>query len=212
MIYFPTELIFGAGVWLIWLALVSDPARSTAGVVRATLLLGAVMAFTHPALALMGLFFVAAGLALPLFGQRLPTRSLAAVAVLSVALLAFYLAAAHWLPPTNPTDGASQETNRFAYRLSNTSKSIRELTRDGKAILLDNALIETGVKINLPIPKNLRSQGDPGAYIVQARGLIAARFRALQMRLRGHHRENGYGSRFDMRGKTEPVRQQSAQH
>ena len=115
MIYFPTELIFGVGVWLIWLALVSDPARSTTGVVLATLLLGAVMAFTHPALALMGLFFVAAGLALRLFGQRVPTRTVVAVAVLSVALLAFYLAAARWLPPTNPTDGASQEANRFAY-------------------------------------------------------------------------------------------------
>ena len=114
MIYFPAELIFGIGVWLIWLALVSDHARSTAGVVLATLLLGAVMAFTHPALALMGLFFVAAGLALPLFGQRLPTRSLVAVATLSVALLAFYLPA-RWLPPTNPTDGASQVANRFAY-------------------------------------------------------------------------------------------------
>jgi hypothetical protein len=115
MIYFPAELIFGIGVWLIWLALVSNQARSTVGVVLATLLLGAVMAFTHPALALMGLFFVAAGLALPLFGQRLPTRSLVAVAALSVALLAFYLAAARWLPPTNPTDGASQVANRFAY-------------------------------------------------------------------------------------------------
>jgi hypothetical protein len=115
MIYFPAELIFGIGLWLIWLAMVSDPVRSTAGVVLATLLLGAVMAFTHPALALMGLFFVAAGLALPLFGQRLPTRSLVAVAALSVALLAFYLAAARWLPPTNPTDGASQVANRFAY-------------------------------------------------------------------------------------------------
>jgi hypothetical protein len=115
MIYFPTELIFGVGVWLIWLALVSDPARSTAGVVLATLLLGPVMAFSHPSLALMGLLFVAAGFALPLFGQRLPTRTLVAVAVLSVALLLFYLTAARWLPPTNPTDGASQEANRFAY-------------------------------------------------------------------------------------------------
>src|SRR5580704_3023753 len=115
MIYFPTELIFGVGLWLIWLALVSDPARTTAGVVQATLLLGAVMAFTHPALALMGLFFVAAGLALRLFGQRVPTRTVVAVAVLSVALLAFYLAAARWLPPTNPTDGASRQANRLAY-------------------------------------------------------------------------------------------------
>jgi membrane protein implicated in regulation of membrane protease activity len=60
------------------------------------------------------MFFVAAGLAMPLFGQRLPTRNLVAVAVLSVTLLAFYLAAARWLPPTNSTDGASQEANRFA--------------------------------------------------------------------------------------------------
>jgi hypothetical protein len=115
MIHFPTELIFGVGLWLIWLALLSDPARSMAGVALATLLLGAAMAFSHPALALMGLFFVAAGLALPLFGQRLPTRTLFAVAALSVAMLAFYLAAARWLPPTNPTDGAAQEANRFAY-------------------------------------------------------------------------------------------------
>ena len=115
MIYFPAELIFGIGVWLIWLALVSDPARSIGSVALATLLLGAVMAFSHPALALMGFFFVAAGLALPLLGQHLPTRILVAVAVLSIAFLAFYLASAHWLPPTNPTDGASQATNRFAY-------------------------------------------------------------------------------------------------
>lgn len=115
MIYFPTELIFGVGLWLIWLALVSDPERSTAGVVLATLLLGAFIAFTHPALAMMGFFFVAAGLALPLFGQRLPIRTLVAVAVLSIALLVFYLAAARWLPPTNPTDGVSQAANRFAY-------------------------------------------------------------------------------------------------
>ena len=113
--YFPTELIFGVGLWLIWLALVSDAARSTSGIVLATALLGGVIAFTHPALALMGLFFVAAGLALPLFGQRLPIRTLVAVAVLSMALLVFYLAAARWLPPTNPTDGEAQTANRFAY-------------------------------------------------------------------------------------------------
>ena len=46
MVYFPTELIFGVGVWLVWLALVSDPARSIASVALATLLLGAVMAFS----------------------------------------------------------------------------------------------------------------------------------------------------------------------
>lgn len=115
MLHFPTELIFGVGVWLIWLALVTDPARSTRGIVQATLLLGAVMVFTHPALALMGLLFVIAGPALPLFGRRLPMRILMAVAVLSVAILAVYFAGAYWLPPPNPTDGASHAANRFAY-------------------------------------------------------------------------------------------------
>jgi hypothetical protein len=115
MLYFPTELIFGLGVWLIWLALVSDPARSTAGIVVATLLLGGIMIFTHPALALMRLLFVIAGLALPILGQRLPLQTLMAVAVPPVAILMAYFAEAHWFPPTNPTDGASHEANRFAY-------------------------------------------------------------------------------------------------
>ena len=114
-IYFPTELIVGMGVWMIWLALVSDAARSTAGVALATLLLGTVTAFIHPALALMGVLFVVAGLVLFMFGQRLPMRTLAAVAVLSVAILAVHFAMDHWLPPVNPTDGASHGANRLAY-------------------------------------------------------------------------------------------------
>ena len=61
LMYFPSELIVGIGLWLIWLALVSDPARSTRGVGLATLLLGAAMAFTHPTLALMSLLYVAFG-------------------------------------------------------------------------------------------------------------------------------------------------------
>ncbi|HEX3857718.1 MAG TPA: LamG-like jellyroll fold domain-containing protein [Verrucomicrobiae bacterium] len=73
---------------------------------------------------------------------------------------------------------ASAKTNQFPYRLSNTKKSIGELTGDRRAILLENALIDTGVKLNLAIPKNLQAQGDPGAYIVQARGPIDAAFRA----------------------------------
>jgi subtilisin-like proprotein convertase family protein len=77
------------------------------------------------------------------------------------------------------TVAASVKTNPFAYRLTNTAKTIGELTRDDKAILLDNALIETGGKINLSIPKHLQSQGDPGSYIVQARGPIDNAFRAM---------------------------------
>jgi len=115
MIYFPSELIFGLGVWMIWLALVSDPTRPTRSVVLVTLLLGAVMALSHAALALMGLLFVAAGLALPLVGRRLPARTLLAVGLLSLGLLAAHFAMLEWLPARNPTDGASLATHRLAY-------------------------------------------------------------------------------------------------
>jgi len=115
MIYFPSELVFGLGVWMIWLARVSDLTRSVRSVVLITLLLGAVMALSHAALALMGLLFVAAGLALPLIGRRLPTRTLLAVGFLSAGLLAAHFAMLEWLPAPNPTDGASFAANRLAY-------------------------------------------------------------------------------------------------
>jgi len=70
-------------------------------------------------------------------------------------------------------------TNPFAYRLSNTEKSIGELENDHHAILLENALIDTRAKLDFSIPKNLESQGDPGAYMVQANGPISAAFRAM---------------------------------
>jgi hypothetical protein len=42
-------------------------------------------------------------------------RTLFSVALLSVAILAVHFAMEHWLPPVNPTDGASHEANRLAY-------------------------------------------------------------------------------------------------
>jgi subtilisin-like proprotein convertase family protein len=74
---------------------------------------------------------------------------------------------------------AAAKTNKFAYRLCNTSKSIGELMSDRKAILLENAFIDTGAPLNLAIPKKLQAQGDPGAYIIQARGPIDNTFRAI---------------------------------
>src|SRR5208283_4251117 len=70
-------------------------------------------------------------------------------------------------------------TNKFAFRLANTAKTIGQLAGDRHAILLENALIDTASPLNLGIPKNLRAQGDPGAYIVQARGPIDNAFRAM---------------------------------
>jgi subtilisin-like proprotein convertase family protein len=73
----------------------------------------------------------------------------------------------------------SAKTNQFAYRLSNTSKTIGQLAGDRHAILLENALIDSSQPLNFSIPKNLQSPGDPGAYIVQARGPIDNAFRAM---------------------------------
>jgi subtilisin-like proprotein convertase family protein len=70
------------------------------------------------------------------------------------------------------------KTNEFAYRLTNTQKSLGQLMSDPHAILLENALLDTRVALNLSIPKNLQAKGDPGAYIVQANGPINNSFRA----------------------------------
>ena len=87
----------------------------------------------------------------------------------------------HGVINTNVTQISLAEwnTNRFAGRLSNTTKPIGQLVNDSHAILLENALIDTSLPLNFVFPKNLQPQGDPGAYIVQARGPIDQSFRAL---------------------------------
>jgi subtilisin-like proprotein convertase family protein len=78
-------------------------------------------------------------------------------------------------PSTN-----SNRVDRFAHRLSNTTKPLGELIRNDKAILLQNALIDTAQNTPLPVPQHLRAQGDPGSYIVQLHGpLDNAFFAAL---------------------------------
>ncbi len=74
---------------------------------------------------------------------------------------------------------SAASTNRFAFRLSNTKKSLNELIHDQRAILLQNAFIDTTLgTAGLNIPDKLKSKGDPGVYIVQSRGPISAAFRA----------------------------------
>ncbi len=68
-------------------------------------------------------------------------------------------------------------TNRLAYRLTNTAQPLSQLLRSDRAVLLRNALIDTA--LGTPnIPDHLRAQGDPGSYIVQARGAVTDEFRA----------------------------------
>ena len=104
--------------------------------------------------------------------SALPTAAVTpATPVHAAAPAANILAAA----ATNAAPG----TNKFAFRLGNTAKPLGQLVHDRHAILLENAFIDTGSPLNLSIPKHLQAQGDPGAYIVQARGPIDAAFRAL---------------------------------
>lgn len=81
--------------------------------------------------------------------------------------------------PGGPSAGqANAYTNALLrYRLSNTQKSIGELTRSDSAILLRNALIDTAVGTDLPIPAHLRAKEDSGNYIVQSRGKLTDQFR-----------------------------------
>jgi len=80
-------------------------------------------------------------------------------------------------PATNATALANAATNWFRYRLSNTTEPLDQLQRSDHALLLRNALIDTANGQPLPIPASLRVQGDPGSYLVQARGQITEAFR-----------------------------------
>ncbi len=73
----------------------------------------------------------------------------------------------------------ASDKSRFPYRLNNTSKTMGQLLRDNKAILLANALIDTANPVKLAIPDSLRASPNSGSYVVQANGPLDARFRAL---------------------------------
>src|SRR5437016_8904260 len=81
------------------------------------------------------------------------------------------------VPPTSSTSASpfqqsntpsihSSSTNRFPYRLSNTTQTIGDLARNDRAILLRNALIDTSKPLTFDIPDHLKSKSDPGSYII----------------------------------------------
>lgn len=78
----------------------------------------------------------------------------------------------HSAPKTN-------QISRLAHRLTNTTKPLAALAHSDRAVLLENALIDTEKGGAPAIPDSLRSPGDPGSYIVQARGPTSDSFRAL---------------------------------
>lgn len=79
---------------------------------------------------------------------------------------------------SQPASPPAPKTNRFAYRLSNTTKTVGQLLHDDHAILLENALIDTSQPLGFAIPQHLRAAAEPGSYIVQARGPVDNAFRA----------------------------------
>lgn len=74
-------------------------------------------------------------------------------------------------------DPAARATNWLAYRLNNTGRKAGELLRDPRALILENALIDTGRPLAASIPDHLRAAEEPGSYVVQARGLVDEPFR-----------------------------------
>ena len=83
------------------------------------------------------------------------------------------------LPVANAvTNHESQITNHFPLRLSNTTASIGQLLRDDHALLMESALLDT-TRPSPSIPDHLRAHGDPGSYLVQARGPIDNAFRSV---------------------------------
>jgi subtilisin family serine protease/subtilisin-like proprotein convertase family protein len=71
--------------------------------------------------------------------------------------------------PPNPAPVRTNKTSLTRYQVRNTSRPVEELVRDPKAVLLENAMIDTALPVNLAIPPHLQAAGDPGSYIVQGR-------------------------------------------
>src|SRR5262245_32868387 len=71
--------------------------------------------------------------------------------------------------PTATKSPPAPHGSRSAYRLTNTSATIRELARCETAILLENALLDTREPLDLNVPERLAVSSDPGSYIIQAR-------------------------------------------
>lgn len=67
----------------------------------------------------------------------------------------------------------------YPLRLRNTARSVDDLVREDRALLLANALIDTATGGEVEIPEHLRAGVEPGSYIVQWQGPATPEFRAL---------------------------------
>jgi len=83
------------------------------------------------------------------------------------------------IPVVTPATAGRIATNTsaLALRLTNSARPYSELLRADHAILLENAALDTAVAARPAIPAHLRS-ATPGAYIVQAQGVLTDSYRA----------------------------------
>ena len=115
MVYFTSEMIAGMGLWLIWLAVVSDPLRSRRAKFLVTAGVTPLLAFTHPGIALLSLLFAVIAAALGAIGRPVPRAVAVAAAVMGVVLLAAFFAMGALFHPSNPTIAAQQGVNKYDY-------------------------------------------------------------------------------------------------
>jgi hypothetical protein len=115
LVYFPTEVITAAGLWMIWMATIARPARSPRTVAALTIVFAALLAFTHPAAATMSLLYAIVGGILVLLRRPFPRHTLLPAATMSVLLIAAYIATSHLWPSTNSTIIAMQGASSRDY-------------------------------------------------------------------------------------------------
>ena len=115
LIYFPTEIIAAAGIWMIWMAAIARPGQSPRVLAVLTIAFALPLAFTHPTAATMSLIYAVAGGVLVFLGRPFPRRTLAPAAAMAVLLLGAYLVTSQLWPSTNPTILAMQGASSRDY-------------------------------------------------------------------------------------------------
>jgi hypothetical protein len=114
LIYFPSEIIAAAGIWMVWIALIAT-ARPARQVIAITLGFALVLAFTHPVAAMMSLLYLVVGGALAFFRRPFPRHTLKPAAAMTVLLLLGYTLTSRLAPSTNPSILAMQGASSHDY-------------------------------------------------------------------------------------------------
>lgn len=115
LVYFPTEVIAAAGLWMIWIASIAGRVRPPRAVAVLTIGFALPLAFTHPTAATMSLIYAGVGTILHLLGRPVPRHTLLPAAAMAVLLLGAYVATSHLWPSTNPTILAMQGASSRDY-------------------------------------------------------------------------------------------------